>query len=437
MNKSVYSALFCSTDPLLVPLEPLMNYNIEAEAFEKREVRAMDAADILTQLHDSGVSGRAVVESLLERTPDPDSELFITLSKLSAYDDDTLWEFLFSLSRDILNAVTPRKAINTTRFKFTPDNIGELIGRCNKIVFLLGAGVSVSANIPDFRSENGIYSTIKGRFPLDRPEDLFNLDFVKSNPFHLFHVFCELPSEMKPTKTHHFLKRLQDENRLLRVYSQNIDCLELQAGLDPSYLVQVHGCLNQFKCASCCTVYNDPEMVANLWKMIRARKAPYCPLCSRILGSESCFDATENYNNILKQKSVKNLEKHLLLPKIVFFNDSIDETFNNLMSYDCDNADLFIVMGTSLSVRPVCGMIGRVPKNIPQIVINKTKPNIPPNFTFDIFCEGDCDAIVGYIDNQLDGIKSPYINYTRGRTDRYDVYRFEKTGEHTANINQQ
>jgi NAD-dependent SIR2 family protein deacetylase len=46
------------------------------------------------------------------------------------------------------------------------------------IITLAGAGISTSANIPDFRSEDGFYAQIKQKFKLPYPEVIFDIEFV-------------------------------------------------------------------------------------------------------------------------------------------------------------------------------------------------------------------------------------------------------------------
>ena len=56
----------------------------------------------------------------------------------------------------------------------------DLINNANKIVFFGGAGVSTESGIPDFRSEQGIYNTVKNfGYP---PEQILSHSFFMKNP---------------------------------------------------------------------------------------------------------------------------------------------------------------------------------------------------------------------------------------------------------------
>ena len=61
-------------------------------------------------------------------------------------------------------------------------------GSYKSIVFVLGAGISVSAGIPDFRSPGGLFEAVKNnfgdKFPelMAKPEHLLSREFCNENP---------------------------------------------------------------------------------------------------------------------------------------------------------------------------------------------------------------------------------------------------------------
>ncbi|KAN0064307.1 hypothetical protein ACQY0O_002498 [Thecaphora frezii] len=117
----------------------------------------------------------------------------------------------------------------------------EAVASARRIAVICGAGVSVSspANIPDFRSANGLFRKLKERHPtagLSSGKDLFDARlFSSESTSALFYTMIaelkRLADEARPTIFHRFLKRLDEEGRLQRVYTQNIDGLEQKAGL--------------------------------------------------------------------------------------------------------------------------------------------------------------------------------------------------------------
>ena len=65
-------------------------------------------------------------------------------------------------------------------------------GRAQRIVVMVGAGISVTAGIPDFRSPgSGLYSQLQ-RFNLPFPEAVFSLGFFRENPMPFYLLAKEL-----------------------------------------------------------------------------------------------------------------------------------------------------------------------------------------------------------------------------------------------------
>lgn len=59
-----------------------------------------------------------------------------------------------------------------------------------------------------------------------------------------------------------------------------------------------------------------------------------------------------------------------LKPSIVFFGESLPNSFHSNIIPDFKNADLLIVLGTSLTVHPFAGLISQVSSSCPRVLIN-------------------------------------------------------------------
>lgn len=125
-------------------------------------------------------------------------------------------------------------------------------GKYKRIVVMTGAGISVSAGIPDFRSPGtGLYDNLK-EYNLPQPEALFQIDYFMKNPepFYKFSKHFDLTG-YNPTPTHFFIKMLQQMGVLMWNLTQNIDNLESKTGMDMSQVIQAHGSYSRVYCAKC------------------------------------------------------------------------------------------------------------------------------------------------------------------------------------------
>lgn len=81
-----------------------------------------------------------------------------------------------------------------------------------------------SCGIPDFRSPTGLYARLKldPKFaPLDDPQDMFDLQFFRSDPSVFYSFAREIyPSNFVPSACHRFVRLLELEGKLLRNYSE-------------------------------------------------------------------------------------------------------------------------------------------------------------------------------------------------------------------------
>lgn len=213
-------------------------------------------------------------------------------------------------------------------------------GGFKKIVTMVGAGISTSAGIPDFRSPNtGLYNNLM-KYNLPYPQAIFELEYFYQNPKPFFQLAKELyPGTFKPTPSHYFVKLLEQKGLLIRHYTQNIDTLERIAGISEEKIVEAHGTFFTNHCLQCKTAYSL-EFVK---EKIFADEVPTC----------SC-------GGVIK-------------PDIVFFGEGLPERFHVLPHQDFASCDLLIIMGTSLTVQPFASLVEYVNDDCVRLLINRDK----------------------------------------------------------------
>eukprot|EP00282_Hemiselmis_andersenii_P030761 CAMPEP_0169456886 /NCGR_PEP_ID=MMETSP1042-20121227/16588_1 /TAXON_ID=464988 /ORGANISM="Hemiselmis andersenii, Strain CCMP1180" /LENGTH=344 /DNA_ID=CAMNT_0009569131 /DNA_START=44 /DNA_END=1075 /DNA_ORIENTATION=- len=241
------------------------------------------------------------------------------------------------------------------------EGVAQLIsqGKAKNVIVMAGAGISVAAGIPDFRTPGtGLYDNLQ-KYNLPEPTAVFDINFFRENPAPFYQLARELfPGQYRPTPTHHFIRLLHEKGVLRRCFSQNIDSLETLAGLPKDKLVAAHG---NFDSATCIetgeqvpieevkeAVFSDEEESG--WRSLRAR-----------------------YGGLVK-------------PDITFFGERLPDRFYQLVGIDLPglatnvepdfpSCDLLIVMGTSLAVRPFSALVDMVPPTCPRILINREVPS--------------------------------------------------------------
>ena len=127
----------------------------------------------------------------------------------------------------------------------------KIIDQSSKVIVMTGAGLSTPSGIPDFRTPgSGIYDNLQ-KYNLPYPEAIFDIDYFRSKPEPFYawaKEFFPTGYKYKPNEGHHFIKTLNEKEKLLRLFTQNIDGLELLAGLPMEKMVFAHG---SFSSASC------------------------------------------------------------------------------------------------------------------------------------------------------------------------------------------
>lgn len=186
---------------------------------------------------------------------------------------------------------------------------------------LTGAGISVSAGIPDFRSpKTGLYTILKGKYDMDDPSEIFSLTTFLEKP-EIFYDFAKEFNwdEYDPTPTHYFVSFLAHKGLLWKNFTQNIDCLELKAGLPKDKLIAAHGNLSGAHCPKCKKIVSNDAFKAH----VKSGEIFYC---------EDCKDVP-------------------IKPTVVFFGENLPKEFFTHM-HDVEKSDLGILIGSSMVVSP-------------------------------------------------------------------------------------
>jgi len=239
---------------------------------------------------------------------------------------------------------------------------------CKNVFLMLGAGISTSAGIPDFRSpDTGLYANL-ARLNLPYPEAVFEINFFRRKPEPFYALAQELyPDKFRPTLTHSFIRLLSSKSLLHTCFTQNIDTLERRAGVPAEKIVEAHGSFATQKCIDCHKPYDGTKMK----EAIMNKQIPRCERC-----------------------------KGLVKPDIVFFGESLPVEFHRAIP-TLQDADLLIVMGTSLTVHPFASLAQRVPRECTRVLINLDQVGDFGHRASDVICLGKCDEIVQELAREL------------------------------------
>lgn len=207
----------------------------------------------------------------------------------------------------------------------------EIIDDSERIVFFGGAGASTESGIPDFRSEDGLYSQ-KYKYP---PETIVSHTFFVRNTeeFYRFYRDRMIFPDAKPNAAHLKLAELEEKGKLSAVITQNIDGLHQAAG--SKKVIELHGSVHRNYCTKCGKFYP-------LSAVTESEGVPRC----------ECGG--------------------LIKPDVVLYEESLkEEDIMNAVN-EISNADTLIIGGTSLVVYPAAGMV-RYFQGKHLVVINKSE----------------------------------------------------------------
>ncbi|KAF2797603.1 DHS-like NAD/FAD-binding domain-containing protein [Melanomma pulvis-pyrius CBS 109.77] len=278
----------------------------------------------------------------------------------------------------------------------------KVLHKKRKIVVIAGAGISVSAGIPDFRSSSGLFNSLRKEHKLKSSgKDLFDAsvyqDDSSTSSFHdMVRSLSQQTKTAQPTAFHHLLATLAHEGRLLRLYTQNVDGIDTslpplntqvplpKKGPWPK-TVQLHGGLGHMVCSKC---HSLSEFDAEQFN------GPVPPACENCMTNDAVRAVAEKRSHGIGR----------LRPRMVLYNEHNpdDEAIGSCASLDLrTRPDAIIVAGTTLKVpgvrriaREMCAIV-RDRKDGVAIWINNDPEPIGKDLanSWDLIVKGPCDEV--------------------------------------------
>lgn len=200
------------------------------------------------------------------------------------------------------------------------ERVKKIIDNSEKIVFFGGAGVSTESNIPDFRSESGLYSAMS-EYGYS-PEHMLSHTFFMEN-MEIFYDYYKknlIYKEAEPNRAHIALADLEKEGKLIGIVTQNIDGLHQKAGNKKVF--ELHGSIHRNYCMDC-HEFHDLDYI------IDSEGIPRCRKCGGVVK-----------------------------PDVVLYEEGLDNQIIMGAIQAIENCDTIIIGGTSLAVYPAASFLG-------------------------------------------------------------------------------
>lgn len=200
--------------------------------------------------------------------------------------------------------------------------LADLIGDSRNFVMFTGAGMSTESGIPDFRSPGGLWS----RWTPPVFQDFLAKPEARHEYWRFYREMHGVLARAKPNAGHTALGRLFSAGKLKAVVTQNIDGLHQAGGVAGEAVVELHGAILETACVLC---GGHREKTEEVLKQIEGEKDadPACPVCGGPLK-----------------------------PATISFGQSLDEAVLKRAIDLCGQADLILVVGSSLVVQPAAGL---------------------------------------------------------------------------------
>ena len=221
-----------------------------------------------------------------------------------------------------------------------------------KLVVLTGAGMSAESGISVFRGGGGLWD----KYPV---EQVATPEGYAANPALVTKFYNERRKqllEVEPNRGHQLLADMEKYFQVM-VITQNVDNLHERAG--SSDVIHLHGELTK---VTSTWQPNNPKYIKEL--------------------------VPEEYEVKIGDLAADGSQ---LRPFIVWFGESVP-MIEKAIGY-CENADIFLIIGTSLNVYPAAGLLNYVPAHVPVYLIDPNDVPIASGRKVHVIQKGGSDGM--------------------------------------------
>jgi NAD-dependent deacetylase len=199
------------------------------------------------------------------------------------------------------------------------NNFKKLLDHCQRAVVFTGAGISTESGIPDFRGPNGLWTRIK---PIDFQE-FVRSERVRQESWRRWFEHGKGLLAAEPNAGHLAVADLVHRGTVSAVITQNVDNLHQDAGVPADRVIELHGNASYAKCLTCGEVVSLEQVEAGFRQSGTVQP---CSACGGIVKT-----ATISFGQMMPEEPMRRAEEETLA------------------------CDLFIVLGSSLTVYPAAG----------------------------------------------------------------------------------
>ncbi|MEA3298416.1 MAG: NAD-dependent deacylase [Chloroflexota bacterium] len=201
------------------------------------------------------------------------------------------------------------------------ETLANLILQVKHIVIFTGAGISTESGISDYRGPTGMWKKYN---PADFTIQKFLSSYETRRQRWQMLIEGGLALNARPNRAHKAIAELDGLGKLDCIITQNIDNLHQRAGVSKNKIFELHGNMKRVICLNCHQTFTIEEVME---KIKKGTEVPDCPDCHG-----------------------------LLKPDVVFFGEQLPQkTLEQAIHYS-QICDLFIAIGSTLSVYPAAYM---------------------------------------------------------------------------------